>query len=194
MFIYTHSSNKIVHLSRIDSSYLQALEGTAIQRSFTYLTPSFPLQTCTNWSYSGSNFSETGKPTDEIMLLHEKCNALLKLHNMIWSVRRPFYKTLPDQSLIYQRKYEEALEYVNAEEKPALNTLQYLADEVEITNKDPLVVALEIVTTKDRQDFIYRVSEKSRRILTNRICLSTSTDELSIHSNMIIPKSFVLGL
>lgn len=197
--LFLHAkSQRVIFFTQQDVTFLQSIEGTQLNPVTFYgqLPQALTRANSLNWSFDGSTFSQLqNAPSDEVRLLHRKASLLAKIQAFVVQVRRPYAKMLLDQQYVYDRKYDEAVQYINATDRVSiLPSLSYFADEVEIMKKDPLTTALEIRRVRLEREAIYRCSERARRALNEKVCFARSLEECNIVDQLINERNFKLPM
>lgn len=197
--LFLHAtSRRVMFFAQQDVTFLQSLEGTQLEPVTFYgpLPQALSRANSLNWVFNGTAFSQLLEPpSDEIRLIHRKALLLSKIQSFTNQVRRPYAKLLMDQQYVYDRKYDEALQYINSADRASLlPTLSYFADEVEIMKKDPLTTALEIRRVRLEREAIYRCSERARRTLNEKVCFARSQEDCNIIEQMINERNFKLPM
>lgn len=197
LFLHT-KSQRVIFFTQQDVTFLQSLEGSQFLPVTFYgsLPQALTRANSLNWAFDGSAFSQLkDPPTDEVQLLHRKAGLLSKIQTFVTQVRRPYAKLLIDQQYVYDRKHDEAVQYINSADRTAiLPSLPYFADEVEIMKKDPLTTALEIRRVRLEREAIYRSSERARRALIEKVCFARSQEECAIVDQLINERNFKLPM
>jgi hypothetical protein len=198
IILFLHNeTRRVVHFTQYDATYLQSLEGTQliIETFYGHLPNNLTRDNSIRWSFDGKAFKDEGSATEFLRLLHQKAILLAKIQSFVTKVRRPYTKNLHDQHYVYDRKYDEALQYINSIDKEStLRSSSFLADEVEIMKKDPMTTALEIKRVRLERESIYRSSERARRALTEKVCFAKNLQECDIVNSMIIDRNFKLPM
>ncbi len=204
MQIFTSiKSKRVVYFTYVESTFLQSLEDVVIRQEHTPL-PMGPLpegmtrETTYCWTYESGKFTHLNNTDfDEEMLLNRKCALLHRVQYGVTKARYPFHKNLHSQEDVYDRKFWQCREYVNAkpeDREKVLALAYYVQDEAEIQGTDPLSAALEVMKRRSEREWALRASERGRRILTEKICQAKTFAELNEVAPHVVDQNFRLPM
>ena len=198
MQIFTHKeTSRVIFYSGNDVTFLQSLEGSNLEISrIPAPVWNATRESCVEWKLiTGAVMHVPGETASDpkVLLLNRKARLLNKVNDLIYKVRYPYFKHLIGQDYAYDRKHEDASRFL-ADPSIPLETLHYLLDEVEIRQKDPKIVALEIQRQRSERESIIRASERARRFLTSRISTARDDSTLNELENLVIERNFKIPM
>lgn len=174
MILYLNAE-RVTYVTPRFTTALQSLEGTHLKRLSVDnprgATGTLTSGNCLSYVWRGGKLVEDLTSTPAQQLLHLKCKFLVDVGHLVDRVRIPYVKTLFGQEYVYDRKYQQAQQYVATQESGRDALLKsgrffYLQDEASATGTDELTVALEISRVRLEREDVFRYSERARRLLT----------------------------
>ena len=189
-------SSRVIYYSVFDVTFLQSLEGSNLLIARSVSIPGeMTLENCIEWKLENNRFSKfSANIPSEVTLLHRKAKLLAQVNALVHKVRYPYNKMLLAQDYVYDRKFQEAREFLKNPSEERLKELTYLSDEVEIRKQEPKLVALEIQRQRSDREFIMKSSERARRFLIVKISASRTDEELNHFAGLIIERNFKIPM